>query len=357
MHNIYEGLRQLKEKISKYSRLGALMLGRILKSGILSYPRMLGFRHLFGLRPFLPIGGTILLLIVFGKISAYAEVSQLRSGILLASAADASRIVSELDTYTPYLEESTAAVYAHFNSSEEVVSAKPVSPSDRAQLPVAYTTYTIQPGDNISSIADKFNIHVATILEANKLAPEQIENLKAGQELKIASTDTSTSQDWLVALNKKKEQERLERTRRLAVASRGVVTRERIPDSVDGDGNASFAFPLARGGYRGTSRRLTRSHDGVDLLAETGTAVYAAAAGTVIELTGGWGGGFGRSVLISHGGGLTSRYAHLNSISVGVGQTVGQGEVIGGAGNTGNSTGPHLHFETRRYGREFDPGV
>jgi murein DD-endopeptidase MepM/ murein hydrolase activator NlpD len=91
--------------------------------------------------------------------------------------------------------------------------------------------------------------------------------------------------------------------------------------------------------------RSGRLHAGIDISAPTGSPAWAAKAGQVIVA--GWQGAYGNAVVISHGEGLTTLYAHLNSISVIEGQQVRQGEVIGATGNTGRSTGPHLHFETR----------
>ena len=88
-----------------------------------------------------------------------------------------------------------------------------------------------------------------------------------------------------------------------------------------------------------------KSHDGVDIGAAYGTAIYAAAGGTVV--TAGWYGGYGNCVMINHGNGYTTLYGHQSRIAVSAGQTVSQGQVIGYVGSTGNSTGPHLHFEVR----------
>lgn len=89
----------------------------------------------------------------------------------------------------------------------------------------------------------------------------------------------------------------------------------------------------------------TRLHAGVDIGAGYGTAIYAAASGTVILA--GSNGGYGNCVMINHGNGYTTLYGHMSSIAVSYGQTVSQGQVIGYVGSTGNSTGPHLHFEVR----------
>jgi murein DD-endopeptidase MepM/ murein hydrolase activator NlpD len=94
-------------------------------------------------------------------------------------------------------------------------------------------------------------------------------------------------------------------------------------------------------------------HSGIDFRAPTGTPVRAAASGTITEAQSM--GGYGRMVEIAHGAGLTSRYAHLSSISVENGQKVRKGDIVGYVGSTGRSTGPHLHFETRVDDAPMDP--
>lgn len=96
-----------------------------------------------------------------------------------------------------------------------------------------------------------------------------------------------------------------------------------------------------------------RMHTGVDMHASYGTPVRAADKGMVVFA--GWRGGYGKCVIIDHGSGVATLYAHLSDISVGEGQIVSRGQVIGAVGSTGLSTGPHLHFEVRRYGTPVDP--
>ena len=88
-----------------------------------------------------------------------------------------------------------------------------------------------------------------------------------------------------------------------------------------------------------------RKHAGVDIGARYGSEIWAAQAGTVI--TAGWYGGYGKCVMVMHDNGYTTVYGHMSSIAVYSGQTVAQGQVLGYVGSTGNSTGPHLHFEIR----------
>jgi murein DD-endopeptidase MepM/ murein hydrolase activator NlpD len=101
---------------------------------------------------------------------------------------------------------------------------------------------------------------------------------------------------------------------------------------------------------------FTRSpamHTGLDFRADSGDHVRATANGTVSVA--GWNGGYGRMVEIEHENGFSTRYAHLSSIAVAVGQSVKAGQTIGRVGSTGRSTGPHLHYETRLEGDAVDP--
>jgi len=97
------------------------------------------------------------------------------------------------------------------------------------------------------------------------------------------------------------------------------------------------------------------SHIGLDIDAEMWDSIVSVADGTVVFA--GWGGGYGYLVVVDHGDGWQSYYGHLSEIAVDVEQVVEQGELLGGAGSTGKSTGPHLHFELRYEGRPVDPHV
>ena len=96
-----------------------------------------------------------------------------------------------------------------------------------------------------------------------------------------------------------------------------------------------------------------RLHTGLDISAGSGTTIYAAGAGNVIWAD--WYGGYGKTVIVDHGGGLTTLYAHQSTINVSVGSSVSSSSVVGYVGSTGFSTGPHLHFETREWGTPVNP--
>jgi murein DD-endopeptidase MepM/ murein hydrolase activator NlpD len=96
-------------------------------------------------------------------------------------------------------------------------------------------------------------------------------------------------------------------------------------------------------------------HFGLDIAAEPWDPIVAVADGKVVFAD--WGGGYGNLVILEHGNDWRSYYAHLTEIAVDVGQPVRQGETLGGAGTTGYSTGPHLHFELRYRDRPVDPHI
>lgn len=117
---------------------------------------------------------------------------------------------------------------------------------------------------------------------------------------------------------------------------------------------ASYVYVSSRFGLR--IHPITgekKTHTGMDIASNQGTAVYASDGGTVTLA--GWNGGYGNCIMIDHGNGYVTLYGHLSSISVSEGQTVSQGNTIGAVGSTGVSTGPHLHFEVLQNGTRIDP--
>ncbi|MFR4798680.1 MAG: murein hydrolase activator EnvC family protein [Lentihominibacter sp.] len=97
----------------------------------------------------------------------------------------------------------------------------------------------------------------------------------------------------------------------------------------------------------------SKLHTGMDIGASSGSAIVAANAGTVISS--GWNGGYGKCIVVDHGGGVTTLYAHCSALYVSVGQSVTRGQQIAAVGSTGNSTGPHCHFEVRINGSYVNP--
>jgi peptidoglycan DL-endopeptidase CwlO len=135
-----------------------------------------------------------------------------------------------------------------------------------------------------------------------------------------------------------------------------VLAKLQGPSPVAGpvrQGSGGLIWPANGSISSGFGMRWGRLHAGVDIPLPEGTPLRAAASGTVAIA--GWVGGYGNYTCIQHSGSLSTCYGHQSSIGVSVGQQVSQGQVIGHSGNTGHSTGPHVHFEVRINGSPVDP--
>ncbi len=130
-----------------------------------------------------------------------------------------------------------------------------------------------------------------------------------------------------------------------------VGSKQRPASAPTGSFMNPFAAGIVSSRYGGRSRGY---HTGIDLAGKSGSPVYASDGGTVTFA--GWNGGYGKMIKINHGNGYETYYAHLSSINVKNGAKVAKGTLIGKVGNTGNSTGPHLHFEIRKNGQTLNPG-
>jgi murein DD-endopeptidase MepM/ murein hydrolase activator NlpD len=117
--------------------------------------------------------------------------------------------------------------------------------------------------------------------------------------------------------------------------------------------SSGFIWPVSGPVTSTFGMRWGRMHEGIDIAATSGTPIRAPASGTVISA--GWLGGYGNLIVIDHGGGLATAYAHMSGYAASSGQPVAQGQTIGFVGSTGHSTGPHLHFEVRVNGAPVDP--
>lgn len=228
----------------------------------------------------------------------------------------------------------------------------------------AISVYIVRTGDNISEIADMFGVSVNTIMWANDLKSK---TLKVGQELVILPISgvkhTVKSGDTLQTIAKKYKadlEDVLSYNNIPAGAKLVVGDTIIIPDGVINAVQTTTAVKVsvqqttvASGYYLrpisgGRKSQGVHGHNGVDLAAPVGTPIVAAADGKVIlSRTGGYNGGYGTYVVISHSNGTQSLYAHMAANNVSVGDMVKQGEVIGSIGMTGKTTGPHIHFEIR----------
>lgn len=182
----------------------------------------------------------------------------------------------------------------------------------------------------------------------NQLASNR-DTLAAARRLKQSALATSreTREDYVEEVE--------------ALAAQSASLAAAIRDAQAGAGSTGTGTPSASGFIwpvngtvvSGFGWRWGRMHEGIDITASSGTPNWAAAAGTIIHA--GWLGGYGNLVVVDHGNGLATAYAHASVILVGVGQQVAQGETVSLVGSTGNSSGPHLHFEVRVNGVAVDP--
>ena len=207
----------------------------------------------------------------------------------------------------------------------------------------------------------------AELEEASQLLlsiQQDLENRQAEYDAIMAEEErTEAAIDKLVA---QLEAERAEAARRAAEEAARIAA-EQGGGSSSGGGAAyagatgSFVFPVAS--YVYISSRFgervhpitgeLKNHNGMDIASNMGTTVYAADGGKVVLAE--WYGGYGNCIMIDHGNGYKTLYGHLSVIGVSEGQNVSQGAVIGAVGSTGNSTGPHLHFEVYANGSRIDP--
>lgn len=234
------------------------------------------------------------------------------------------------------------------------------------------SVYTVRSGDSFAKISKMFDVSVNTILWANDLNKNS--GLKVGQELIILPMSgvlhTVVKGDTLSTIAKKYagDVEEISLFNDFRVTDKLSVGQIiMIPDgevsfstrpSVVSSGNttkviSSASAPTYDGYYQKpfTSGRRTQGihgYNGVDYAMPVGSQIYAAASGTVlISKNSGWNGGYGNYIAIKHPNNTQTIYGHLSQALVSVGASVTQGQLIGYSGNTGKSTGPHLHFEVR----------
>lgn len=262
-----------------------------------------------------------------------------------------------------------------------------ISDIDRTSSNGRISTYVVREGDSLSEIADMFNVSGNTILWANNIDKN---GLRPGMSLIILPVSgirhTVKSGDSLASLAKKYSSNAQEIASynglssvdelvsgatviipggELAAAPAAKVKAKAAPKtaatskiktggsmgSVKGTGNTSdgsFSSSFANPAPAGRVSQGIHGWNGVDMAAPSGSPIYAAAGGTVIvSRVGGWNGGYGNYVVIDHGNGVQTLYAHMSTDDVSVGETVSRGQKIGSVGNTGQSTGYHLHFEVR----------
>lgn len=245
--------------------------------------------------------------------------------------------------------------------------------------------YVVQPGDTLSAVAQAFGLSQKTLIWANESLVQQQDLLSVGQQLVILPMDGALHRvaegDTLQSVAEKYRVSPddiarypgnvLEADQRLVVGALLVVPNAYLPDpparvvptavparpvvqqakvAEPAPGTGALIWPLSgliTQGYSGY-------HPAIDIHTKAGVPVVAADAGTVTLVS--WQNyGYGYHVIVDHGGGRETLYAHLSAISVEAGEVVKQGQEVGAVGSTGRSTGPHLHFEVRQDGVHRNP--
>jgi murein DD-endopeptidase MepM/ murein hydrolase activator NlpD len=263
--------------------------------------------------------------IIKNEIASTAGDKKARIGIIyytVQSGDSISTIAQQYDiSVNTVLWENNLTVYSFIKPGQEL-----------AILPFTGVSYTVAKGDNLSAVSKKFGIDGQKILEVNSLVDAN--QLKIGQKILIpggarlaAVVPKTTSYSGISAVKE-------------------LIN---APSAAPAAGN-KMNWPTV--GYRITQYFSWR-HTGLDIANKIGTPLYAADAGT-IEFAG-WRKGYGNFVIINHGGGKVTRYGHLSKFYCEKGDKVAKGEVIGAMGSTGNSTGPHLHFEVIINGVKYNP--
>ncbi|HYF10250.1 MAG TPA: M23 family metallopeptidase [Candidatus Paceibacterota bacterium] len=190
-------------------------------------------------------------------------------------------------------------------------------------LPVSGVQHTIQKGDTLASIAKKYKGDVTEIAQYNELAEDA--TLAVGETIMIPDGEVPAPKP----------------------------TSSGVKPKIKGSGPSLAGYytrPIA-GGRR---TQGVHGYNGVDLVSSYGASVYAAAAGQVIVSRNyGYNGGYGSYIVIRHPNNTQTLYAHLSANLVFQGAYVEKGQIIGAIGNTGKSTGPHLHFEVRGAANPF----
>lgn len=242
------------------------------------------------------------------------------------------------------------------------------------KMPVTYTEYKVRSGDNISSVTKQFGLNnISTLIAVNDI--DNVRLLRAGQTLKIPSMDglpyTVKSGDSLAGIAQKYGVS-MEEILDVNELSSGILHADdklfipgaRLDSSMLKKALGElFAYPLAVSwrvsspyGWRPDPFTGVRTfHTGIDLVVPHGTPIQAAMGGRVS--TKGYSNTYGNHVIIDHDNGYQTLYAHMVSSTVKKGQYIQQGGRIGYAGNTGYSTGVHLHFSVYKNGKLINPAA
>ncbi len=250
--------------------------------------------------------------------------------------------------------------------------------------------YEVKSGDSLSVIAENYNTTVENLVAINENIDNEDSVIRIGDELTVtvpepelsvitkeekiyneeyqAETQYIDNDSWYTTEQVVRQEASTGERNVVAMitnrngkeAGREIIHEEIIKKSQPAiiergtKTPPTYVKPISGGRFTsGFKYRWGRMHKGIDWACPVGTAVKASSAGTVVSA--GWASGYGYCVTISHSDGRQTRYAHLSKILVSVGQSVSQGDKIALSGNTGRSTGPHVHFEIIINGSQVDP--
>ena len=217
----------------------------------------------------------------------------------------------------------------------------------------------------VRNFIDSLDVKTVAVLESETVVPFQSktvtsashyvgysEKTTAGVNGLSRKTETVEYQNGVEISRASKEEQVLAPVTEVITVGSAIpqtVTQQRVVAKA-----AGFAFPLGNASYKVSSYFGDgRNHKGVDLCASAGTPIYAVAAGTVVSSK--YDGNYGNCVIVDHGNGIKTRYAHASRLCVQVGTVVEQGDLLALVGTTGQSYGNHLHFEVILNGRAVDP--
>ena len=193
--------------------------------------------------------------------------------------------------------------------------------------------------------------NLATARQAVQSQQAELASVRADRQAKVATINSEVGQlEEIEADLQQKIQEQINAASGISVLPAGPMTSPSAAGLIwplSGTLSSGFGPRSSPGGIGSTY------HEGIDISVPEGTPIRAAASGTVIMAS--YNGGYGNYTCVDHGSGLSTCYAHQSGFAVASGQSVDQGDIIGYSGNTGSSTGPHLHFEVRVNGTAQDP--
>lgn len=284
--------------------------------------------------------------------------------------------ISPLDVAVPEFETELAATQENSSLVKPTLSETEVGQRPRVDV----TYHTVEGGETISQIAERYGVSINTILWENRMSDR--EYIKPGQRLtilpttgvahKVASGDTIASiakkyqadENAIIDANKLANASAISADQVLLIPNgrvpAPVVAPTRFASSANDAGPAPDGITAPRGGkllWPTPSRKInqyyTYRHRGIDIDGNYSSPLYASEAGRV-ESTG-WGGGYGLHVVINHGNGMKTLYGHTSKSFVKTGQYVEKGQTIAMQGCTGWCTGVHVHFEVFINGTKVNP--